>query len=287
MLQQIYEYYRDLGGTKRHVVALAAGAALSLIAFQINPTFGIVATVFIAAAIVLVPIVEIRVEQRSLARRQTLELSLETRTAVQLEARFPGVLRMPLSNASMSATNVHLIIDELDRLDGDLVVEFGSGLSTLAVAAWMKERGRGKIVTFEHHEFWAQECRRIIEKVGLSEFAEVRHAPLAPLSNDAGGAGADWYDLTGHVDDINDVALMIVDGPPAGSSKPTSRYPALPQMAERLAAHCVVVLDDGDRPGEQKVAARWQAEFPAFDVRERFSHKGMWTFSRTGGHTGD
>jgi hypothetical protein len=54
---------------------------------------------------------------------------------------------------------------------------------------------------------------------------------------------------------------LLVDGPPAGEpGSERSRYPAVPALADRLAAGALIVLDDIDRPGEQWVLEAWQRE---------------------------
>ena len=52
--------------------------------------------------------------------------------------------------------------------------------------------------------------------------------------------------------------LLIVDGPPG--STPQSRYPAIPYFRESLADDYAVILDDANRPEEQEILKRWQAE---------------------------
>ena len=53
--------------------------------------------------------------------------------------------------------------------------------------------------------------------------------------------------------------LAICDGPP-GSTK-GGRYGFMPNFNDRLAPDAVILLDDADRSGEQKVLQRWQEEF--------------------------
>ena len=55
--------------------------------------------------------------------------------------------------------------------------------------------------------------------------------------------------------------MLLVDGP-VGALGPQARYPALPLLRERLLPGAVVLLDDADRPEEQEVLARWQADWP-------------------------
>lgn len=55
------------------------------------------------------------------------------------------------------------------------------------------------------------------------------------------------------------INLVFVDGPVA-SLGTDIRYPALPTIADKLAEHCTVVLDDTHRAKEQAIWERWISE---------------------------
>jgi len=41
-----------------------------------------------------------------------------------------------------------------------------------------------------------------------------------------------------------------------------SRFPALPALADRLAPHALVILDDANREPEREIVERWQQLLP-------------------------
>lgn len=193
--------------------------------------------------------------------------------------RFPQC-SIPTSSWSMRFANLLTILDLLDTHRPELVVEFGSGISTLLVAAWMKKAGRGTIVSFDHDEQWACITRRHLVRQDLKGHATVVDAPLARTASF--GLTSDWYDLGSQLEHLSEIDLVIVDGPPAGiSDKRLSRLPALDKLQLKLAPSCCVVLDDALRPGELEVVNRWVAAFPKFSARMLNSDTGMAILTRS------
>lgn len=152
------------------------------------------------------------------------------------------------------------------------IVECGSGASTLQLAATQARLERpARIISLEHDaEFAAQTVRRL-EAAGLAHLAEVRVAPIEPVV--VQGSTIPWYS-TSALDGIDDIDLLLVDGPPADLD-PMVRYPALPLLKDRLGPSCVVLLDDTIRQQEKDVAARWSQESPEFEVTALDLEKGM------------
>jgi predicted O-methyltransferase YrrM len=143
------------------------------------------------------------------------------------------------------------------RLPQDaLIVECGSGSSTVWLALACKRAGRGRVVALEHHDRYAGRTREALARQGLEEVAEVRVAPLEPVT--VGAEKHDWY-AGSTWSDLRGIDLLFVDGPP-GSVGPRSRYPALPLLAPALDDGALVALDDAQRPDEADVASDWLAE---------------------------
>ncbi len=140
-----------------------------------------------------------------------------------------------------------------------LVVECGSGESTIAIARLLRARGRGRLQALEHYPAWASEIRRRLEAEGLADQAAVIDAPLLP--NPAAEPGCEWYSPAALERVGEPINVLLVDGPPSGEpGRERSRYPALPALEARLAPRAAVVLDDAGRPGERWVLARWEAD---------------------------
>lgn len=141
--------------------------------------------------------------------------------------------------------------------DGAVIVEAGSGLSSMWSALAAKQFGRSiSIVSLEHDEGYAETTRVALRRQGVESFVDVRCAPLEPL--DPGGAddGALWYAAASH-EDLTRIDLLFIDGPPKSVGADV-RYPAVPQLVDALVDGAIVILDDTDRPEERACIERWQ-----------------------------
>ncbi len=140
----------------------------------------------------------------------------------------------------------------------DLVIELGSGSSTVWMAGALERNGHGHIVSLDHEAKFAEATRQRLTQHRLSHRAQVLHAPLVPTT--AGGRQYLWYDLAPLRDlPQGKASLLVVDGPPGGSQR-LARYPALPQLAPWLAQDAIVLLDDAARKDEQQIARLWIAD---------------------------
>ncbi len=163
-----------------------------------------------------------------------------------------------------SADVVALLVSELLRIRPSLVVECGSGVSTLWLALAIDQHGLDcRIVSLDHDPHFAEQTRRSLRSHGVERHVEVRDAPL--VSSDLPGHTTAWYDRSA-LNGLEDIGLVFVDGPPDATG-PLVRYPAVPLLAPLLAPTATVVLDDLIRPGEKEVVARWRLQLPDFDCQ--------------------
>lgn len=135
-----------------------------------------------------------------------------------------------------------------------LVVELGSGGSTVAFAYALRAVPDARLVSLDHDRAYAERTRSLLREHGLTN-AEVRVAPL--IDQDVQGERRPWYDLA-TVEDLEHIDLLVVDGPP-GQSTPEARFPALPLLRSRLSNGAIVALDDAQRPHELRIVARWRS----------------------------
>ena len=127
------------------------------------------------------------------------------------------------------------LVDLVYEHEPEVVVECGSGRSTVVLAEALRDVGLGKVVALEHDwEFW-QETVILLEERDLFTHAQVRHADL----DDGWYARSSWKDLRG-------IGLLLVDGPPRKTGW-EARAPALTLLRDRLLPGAVIVLDDIDR----------------------------------------
>jgi len=131
------------------------------------------------------------------------------------------------------------------------VLECGSGLTTLVAGALAAPRGI-EVWALEHDPAWFERTRAAVERWKLPNV----HVLLAPLRDYGDHA---WYDVPLDVMPVR-FSLVVCDGPP-GTTK-GGRYGLVPLLRDRLAPHCVILLDDASRPGERAVLERWREELP-------------------------
>jgi predicted O-methyltransferase YrrM len=134
-----------------------------------------------------------------------------------------------------------------------LVVEFGTGASTLIVAKALQMAGGGTLISFEQHRDFVDATAKWLADHGLR--ADLRAVPLVPSPNGWPGV---WYDH-GRLDGID---LLVVDGPP-WTIHPLTRGSAS-SLFPTIRPGGTIVLDDAARPGERLIARRWRRDFPDF-----------------------
>jgi len=131
-----------------------------------------------------------------------------------------------------------------------LVVELGSGVSTLVVA----KAGAKKLISIDHSGEFADKTREILKEHKVRG-VEIRVAQLK-----AHISGVDWYD-TAVIQDLRRIDLLIVDGPP-GSKNPEARMPARAEFIAKLSPKAIIVIDDVNREGERKLAEAFAKALP-------------------------
>lgn len=141
----------------------------------------------------------------------------------------------------------------------NLVLELGSGVSTVVLAQALKHIGHGRIVSMDHDAHFAQATRNRLKMHGLSDVAEVVHAPLC--STEVRGNSYRWYDLGKLKLGNHLIEICFVDGPP-GNTGQLARYPALPLLQSFMAPDALMLVDDSDRSDEAEMLQRWKKENP-------------------------
>ena len=201
-----------------------------------------------------------------------LEISIgQTEALIWLQSTLG--LRSPLPPTRGWAASPDVLAElvrQIDQRGTKTVVEAGSGVSTVIMAAAMERHGGGHVYALEHLPEMAAETRAQLAAQGLAASATIVEAPLGQVT--IAGQSWPWYQIPkGALPSRID--LVFVDGPPA-STGPLARYPALPVLAGRLAPGALVVMDDARREEEREVAKRWLAENPDMTSRDLRTEKG-------------
>jgi len=171
---------------------------------------------------------------------------------------------LPWSGATIRPTALVYILNEIMINNSKVIVECGSGISTIYIAALLKQLNQKerKLYSIDHDGKWLSVLNNELIRKGLSDYVKLIHAPLTHCSeclND----NQTWYDTDVIRKNIEKekIDLLIVDGPPANKKEiEYSRYPALPFFKSNFSNSISILLDDADRKGEQYIAKKWGSE---------------------------
>lgn len=170
----------------------------------------------------------------------------------------PPALLPPTGRWAINARSLAHLVDLVDRENPEMILELGSGTSTIWLGHLLKDTGT-RFVSVDHSDVFIERTRRQLELHGLLGAVDLRLAPLEEVT--VGDRRVTWYSPES-LSDLNDIDLLLVDGPP-GSSTTRARWPAFPFLRDRLSPRALVVLDDADRPDEIASIELWQASEPA------------------------
>jgi len=223
-------------------------------------------------------------------RNEIANSSKQTQALIGLQSYY-ATGELPTVNSERHSWPVSpdfgLYLVELVALnDYDLIIEFGSGISTVIVAkalATMAAREDGRapthFISFEHLEPYYRQTRAHLQQAGLVENVQLVLAPLQDWQAPNGNTYA-FYDCQAVLVNLAQRyagtvrrVLAIIDGPPAATGK-HARYPAGPLLVQ----HCVgaridLVLDDYIREDEKEIAQLWQGELQAAGIAHRMSER--------------
>ena len=163
-----------------------------------------------------------------------------------------------------------------------VVVECGSGASTLVIADALRQNGVGRLISMEHDAFYGAQTMDTLKAEQLESWVDLRIGELTPWEHDHlnpedAEKPSYWYQAS-LLDDVTNVDLLWVDGPP-GATCLFSRYPALPVLADRLSPQAEVWMDDTIRQEEKDICDRW-AELYGFNVAYLPLEKGLGRLTR-------
>lgn len=163
-----------------------------------------------------------------------------------------------------------------------VVVEFGSGASTLVIADALRQNGIGQLVSLEHSEHYGAQTLGTLKAESLQSWVDIRIGELVAWDGDhLNSANTDepclWYSKS-HLEDIECIEMIWVDGPPAATCQ-FARYPALPALFERLTTNAQIWMDDTFREEEKDICQRWAEDY-GFDLEYISLEKGLGVLSR-------
>ena len=168
---------------------------------------------------------------------------------------------------------VTLVLERRPRL----IVELGGGVSTVWLAyAVERVRQGGRIVSLEHDSSLRGGNEGVLAAHGLDTISEVRDAPLVDVEVD--GDVARYSLRLSPTSRIVISSLSMVPPRIPGSRLDIQLFRS---SSERLAKHATVILDDCVRQDEKDVVAKWQDQYPDWQVEIINHEKGTAVLTRT------
>ena len=163
-----------------------------------------------------------------------------------------------------------------------VIIEFGSGASTLVIADALRQNGVGKLISIEHSDHYGAQTLGTLQAESLQGWVDLRIGDLEAwegehLNPEDAEKPSRWYPLS-LLEGVENVDLLWVDGPP-GATCLFSRYPALPALADKLSPNAEVWMDDTIRQEEKDICERW-AEDHGFEVEYYPLEKGLGRLTR-------
>jgi len=179
---------------------------------------------------------------------------------------------LPKSNAlddyAANPDFLSLLNENIKKYSPKIILEAGSGISTLICGYSLRKTSEGKIFSLEHHKKYSSIVSKEINNHSLNNHAEVIYAPLVQYPD----KNFQWYDIS-KIEKINEIDLLIIDGPPASSSK-IARYPAIPLIINKLKKGSIIILDDANRKYEKQILSLWKKEYDCFEYNYINNSKG-------------
>lgn len=171
-----------------------------------------------------------------------------------LRERAPVRVTPVMTRFSMEPAAILVLVEEVRRSRPAVVLELGSGASTIWLAAALSALGHGRLVSIEHDPAYHAATLELLQANGLESRVDLRLAPIRPCTLDD-GRDWPWYDTDAFAG-IERVDLLLVDGPPQ-SVGPMSRFPAFEHLRGSLAPGARIFVDDATRGDEQRMVKQW------------------------------
>jgi predicted O-methyltransferase YrrM len=195
-------------------------------------------------------------DDRSQQRLKSAMSSLANLVSILPEMNIKGLIPpFPHQGFTITGEEAAFFFHLIRRHRPKLILELGSGSSTVLFAAALRANGNGRVISIEHDGEHVERTRSMLEHADLLDRVELAHAPLVDLAlNDR---TFQWYDLGAKLAALTEkIDFLFVDGPP-GKVQTLSRFPALPILASHLSPRALVVVDDGAREDEMKMVEMW------------------------------
>lgn len=168
------------------------------------------------------------------------------------------------TTSSLRFHTLAVILNDIIINKRQQIIEFGSGISTLAIANLTKKNNlECSFISVEDNEEWFQYMNSFLTRNNLKKYVNMIYAPLK--ENSLALENNLWYSeqvLNENISSDFKFDLAIIDGPAAWKPKiRLSRYPAVPYLINFLSEKFSIYLDDINRRGEKKIISIWDQKY--------------------------
>jgi len=168
------------------------------------------------------------------------------------------------TTSSLRFHTLAVILNDIIINQRKSIIEFGSGVSTLAISNLIKKNNlKCSFVSIEDNKEWFDYINSFLSRNDLQKDVKIIYAPLE--NNDLVLEDNLWYSmqaLNNGISKESKISLAIIDGPAAWKPKiRLSRYPAIPYLINFLAEEYSIYLDDTNRKGEKEVFSLWHQKY--------------------------
>lgn len=202
---------------------------------------------------------------------------LQTESLLAIYKRLPNLKLLPPTRGWAGSPDFLAKISELILNEKpSLILETGSGVSTIVIGAALEANNKGKVISLDHDKFYSKVTKSNIELNEIANRTEVNYSDL--VDYDINGQNWKWYKMN-QLEFSEKIDMLVIDGPP-GSTQPLARYPAIPLLHHHFSDNTIILLDDANRKDEGIIVQKWTAflEANGFEVSssayDRFE-KGM------------
>lgn len=166
----------------------------------------------------------------------------------------------------VSADIALYMLKEIEKNDYNLILEFGSGTSTVLFAnmAKQKQNNNGEVVdvvSFEHSSEYRDLTKKELNFYNLDHFADVQYTPLEDFNyNDSNFKYYSCKSIFEKLSEKNQYnkIFVLVDGPPEFTGK-LARFPAMVYLLEFFSDKEIhIILDDFNRQDEKDIVYKWE-----------------------------
>ena len=208
-----------------------------------------------------------RKEQRRLEANLQAEFQLRDMLTATESGEPEGAITPLNPGWQLSSQAVQEVVRHILLEQPKVVVECGSGASTMWIGRALRRVGEGRLISLESSADWVAIVTGMLQYEGLGS-VEVRHAPMEPIQ--VAQHEQPWYSASA-LADVEEIDLLLVDGPPGRTNK-LARYPAVPALCDKLRPGATVMLDDCHRRDEKETVRRWLDEVPRLSWLRQVDH---------------